>query len=631
MTAPPELLDADAYVAPPLEADIVMKGGITSGIVYPHAVCQIARRYRFRSVGGTSAGAIAAAAAGAAEHGRDTPGGGFGRLAALPDELAAVDAGGQTRLLTLFQPDPGTRRLFAVALTFLRRGRLRGALAAPRAYPLPAAISLALVLAVAALVLVTPLSAWALVAAVLAGLIVTVTGTGYELYRDARAQLPRNGFGLCRLGPEAVGPGAALTDWLHGTLQELAGLRREAPLTFGDLWGVPPAGSDRGDREALLRERERDSDKREIDLEMITTDLTHGLPLRLPIPLDEHEDRLADEGGRLLIDLEEFGRYFPQPVVEHLAEHARLPGSEVAGDLARLAPGRAFVHLPSGELPVLVAVRMSLSFPGLISAVPLYRLRYGQGGDEPLLERVVFSDGGITSNFPVHFFDRALPRRPTFALDLTGFGPDRDEEVRDPDPPGAANPWQPWAEISTLPDFLVAIKDAMQNWRDNAQARLPGFRDRVIHIHMGRGEGGLNLAMDEEKIASLTSRGSRAGARLVELFSGDPDSPPVPTDQWNDSRFVRYRIAMRGIERFLRAYSGSYRAPPDAATIGYPERVAAGMDPPYPFGSAALLGFATETTAAYLDLVDEWAREELSLSDPNTPKPPADLRMSPQR
>ena len=44
------------------KCDIVMKGGITSGIVYPGAVCKLAEKYEFQSIGGTaSAGAIAAA------------------------------------------------------------------------------------------------------------------------------------------------------------------------------------------------------------------------------------------------------------------------------------------------------------------------------------------------------------------------------------------------------------------------------------------------------------------------------------------------------------------------------------------------------------------------------------------
>ena len=42
---------------PALECDVVMKGGITSGIAYPLAVCEIAAKYKLVSVGGSSAGA----------------------------------------------------------------------------------------------------------------------------------------------------------------------------------------------------------------------------------------------------------------------------------------------------------------------------------------------------------------------------------------------------------------------------------------------------------------------------------------------------------------------------------------------------------------------------------------------
>ena len=56
-----------------------------------------------------------------------------------------------------------------------------------------------------------------------------------------------------------------------------------------------------------------------------------------------------------------------------------------------------------------VAARLSLSFPVLLSAIPLY--------DEQGTQHW-FSDGGICSNFPLHFFDSPLPRWPTFGLDL---------------------------------------------------------------------------------------------------------------------------------------------------------------------------------------------------------------------
>src|SRR6187399_3344956 len=77
------LADPQHYASPTRECDIVMKGGITSGVIYPLAVCELAGVYRLRNIGGTSAGAIAAAAAAAAEYGRtsDRPGSGFQGLA----------------------------------------------------------------------------------------------------------------------------------------------------------------------------------------------------------------------------------------------------------------------------------------------------------------------------------------------------------------------------------------------------------------------------------------------------------------------------------------------------------------------------------------------------------------------
>ena len=107
----------------PKECDIVMKGGITSGVVYPGAICEIAAAYRFRSIGGTSAGAIAAAATAAAEYGRQNGvADSFETLGTLPRELgASADGGATTRLFHLFQPNRDARRLFDVVTAALRR------------------------------------------------------------------------------------------------------------------------------------------------------------------------------------------------------------------------------------------------------------------------------------------------------------------------------------------------------------------------------------------------------------------------------------------------------------------------------------------------------------------------------
>jgi hypothetical protein len=94
---------------PTAQCDVVMKGGITSGVVYPEALGEIGASYRFRGVGGASAGAIGAAIGAAAELGRSS--GGFARMAALPSQL------GNGRLATLFQPQPSTQQLLRLMLT----------------------------------------------------------------------------------------------------------------------------------------------------------------------------------------------------------------------------------------------------------------------------------------------------------------------------------------------------------------------------------------------------------------------------------------------------------------------------------------------------------------------------------
>jgi predicted acylesterase/phospholipase RssA len=50
--------------------NLVMKGAIVSGVVYPSVITQLKDYHDFHNIGGTSAGAIAAAAAAAAEYRR---------------------------------------------------------------------------------------------------------------------------------------------------------------------------------------------------------------------------------------------------------------------------------------------------------------------------------------------------------------------------------------------------------------------------------------------------------------------------------------------------------------------------------------------------------------------------------
>ena len=81
---------------PPRHCDVIMKGGITSGVVYPAAGVELAKRYTLRSIGGASAGAIAAAFFAAAEYRRSVlkSNAGFEELATYPSRFGATTPAG---------------------------------------------------------------------------------------------------------------------------------------------------------------------------------------------------------------------------------------------------------------------------------------------------------------------------------------------------------------------------------------------------------------------------------------------------------------------------------------------------------------------------------------------------------
>jgi predicted acylesterase/phospholipase RssA len=633
--------ETDAWLNPPLSCDLVMKGGITSGVVYPGAVVKLAKRYRFRNIGGTSAGAIAAVAVAAAEYGRPQ---GFRELAGIPGELGRT-VGKDPFVLTLFRPEPSNRKLFRALLGFERHGLLRGALGIFVAFwrfPV-AALALAAIAIVLALFVGLP---WvAAIALIALAPWIALGGVLRDAYGAFRA-LSETDFGLCRVGPSQGGE-EALTVWLHGVIQRLAGREPRAagaastqPLTFADLWGVPPLRGDESPEELAARHERLallgwNAAERTIDLQVMTTNLTVGRPMRLPIARDRWRDS-AEEGG-LLFDPEEWQRFFPAAVVEHMVRVARAPEAEAADMIANQHPdGHSLLYFPGGaDLPVVVAARMSLSFPVLISTVPLWKIQYREDGNHKL-RRMIFSDGGISSNFPVHFFDAPLPTRPTFALNLAGFEPEEQPRPGDPrlddphycvrDPASvtgrSAETWKP---PTSMFGFFVAIKDVLENWRDNSQLLMPGFRERVIHIKLAHGEGGLNIAIDADQVRRLTDRGSLAAERLMTLFSGPEGEEPTATEHWNDHRFARFRTFMSVLERLLQRLQRGYADLPDAASVPYDTRIARGGEGPYRLTGAELQA-ATETLGKYLSLGAEAGE---TLDDDNVPRPRAVARIGP--
>ena len=403
------------------ECDLVMKGGITSGVVYPSAIRKIAGRYRFRNLGGASAGAIAAVAAAACEYrwNQGEPAA-YDALGEVSDEITQ-----QGFVLSLFQPTPAARPAFDVALRFVTS---KGSLA--RRAP-AAMISIlrgrklflaAAALAVLAWLAIIVVAVWALAGGGLSALdwvaivllvVATLVAVPALLLLVALVALGRfalalngalsaNWIGMCTGRTESGQPEhSGLTDWLHKTIQHCAGLPLDQPLTFRMLQGEDPKNPD-------------------VNLALVTTDLSASRPVTLPFSEPDEEQ------APYLFDPEELGRLFPPEVVTQMTEATQ------AGARKYKAGGkeRTLYPVPGLDLPLVVAARLSLSFPVLLSTVPLWR-------NDPLRGPVrhTMSDGGICSNFPIHFFDSLFPSRPTFGLDLQPWRrPDlpRGRDVRQP-------------------------------------------------------------------------------------------------------------------------------------------------------------------------------------------------------
>lgn len=568
---------------PSRSCDVIMQGGITSGVVYPRALARFARDYRLQRLGGASAGAIGAALGAAAEHGRAA--GGFAKLAALPAEL------GEGRLAALFQPTPATRPLLGLMLalsghdapgaahTGAARGlRVLGALL--RGWPLAA--FLAALPGVAGLVLAVRLGGWLGAAVAVLALAALLLGVGAALGAASRTltrDVPAQGFGVCTgLGQPGGGPG--FTECLDARLSDLASLEPGTPLLHGHRWT------------GTTRAAHRVPDDRAVDLRMVSTCLTQARPYELPW-----------DARTFFYSPQEWASIFPPAVLDALAAAPPgrgAPGPETAWEDARAAAASpALRRLPDPEhLPVVVSVRMSLSYPLLISAVPLWTIdrrsaetreavrtfRAGRDdGPSPAFVPVWFSDGGLTSNFPVHLFDAALPTRPTFAINLFGRnrGGTPPPEEADTIEYSSTNaviapsyrplPTTGWPAIT---GFVNAALATSREWSDAAQLSTPGMRDRVVRVLLAPDEGGLNLFMDAATIERLARRGEAAADVLVERFT-TPD--PSGATGWDNHRWVRYRALMAALPAWLAGYARGRAVVADLnpdAPPSYPLRVA---------------------------------------------------------
>jgi predicted acylesterase/phospholipase RssA len=561
--------------------DVVMKGGITSGVVYPLAVTELATKYRLKNIGGASAGAIAAGIAAAAELARDK--GGFLRMAAIPDEISS-------KLLSLFQPHPRLRPLFEMLLATLGKrpvmDKVESLIAAiVRGYPTTVLLGVTpgVALGVFAASSGNRWDTWVgAIVVLLAGIVVAL---GVRLGRALFEDLPAHSYGIC---PGLSQPGyatPALTEWLADKLDEIAGRlgpdRKPPrdPLTFGDLIGP-------------------DENDPSVNLEIMTTNLTAGRPHRIPFDSNIH-----------MFKESEWQLIFPPRVYGYLLRNSK-PVEEHAG----------FRWLPrTRELPLVVAIRMSLSFPLLLTAVPLYANDYTliDPNARKVPRRCWFSDGGICSNFPIHFFDNIWPRWPTFGITLEGFQPDSHRGRVFLPVEARQGLLRNFSDVESLAGFAGAIIDTMQDWRDNMQSTLPGFRDRIVHVRLDDDEGGLNLDMSADLVLKLSTYGKEAGEQLRDSFD------------WDAHRWTRYVISMARIEATLEEMRDAYDkgAPLDENLARALQRY---LEAPARYKQTKpWRDVSQERTETLMREALAWEQPP-SLRNEDIPKPEVDLRITPR-
>jgi predicted acylesterase/phospholipase RssA len=594
--------DSD-FANPTAACDIIMKGGISSGVVYPLAIIELAKRYRFSNLGGTSAGAIAAAAAAAAEYGRHVPGKGFMRLTQLPDEVGKL-------LFRFFQPSPELKPLFNIFVAAIGTGgtvaKLKNMILAAVAgfFPLAVAASLPGVLIVLA-------ACWqsSLTLALLGALLILIglfLGVGFGVYRAITKGLPNNDFGLCRGKSQPGYSNPGLTDWLADLIDDIVGRdpKKDPPLTFGDLSMAAASASLPGGKQ--------------INLRMMTTNLTLRRPYSLPV-----------NDAVYAFKLDDFKELFPERITTYLVEHCERV--DEPGDHKDL-----FKFPMAKDLPLVVATRMSLSFPLLFCAVPLYARDFTLNNEQEQAtwRKNLFSDGGLSSNFPIHFFDRLLPNSPTFAITLDAYDANRQRNqsgISTDDP--RSRVWLPKTgsaasgllisgqPLDGIAAFLSRLIDSAKDWQDNLQSTLAGYRDRIVHVELKSEEGGLNIAMPPELVLSLGAFGAQAGVEMRERFDLD------------EHRWRRFLVAMtrlnETLDEFTTAYDGQDEIESFASFLArYPDNPS---DRPVSYKRAARdhLELLRDRAAALAKLGFDW-RSQRQIPDSKLPHPGTDMRITPR-
>jgi hypothetical protein len=368
-----------------------------------------------------------------------------------------------------------------------------------------------------------------------------VAGVLSGIVQDFTRSVVPNGFGLCRGWDPGKPKSLDLAGFLHGSIQSVAGRDplTDPPLTFRDLWNAP------GSPGQMLGFQRKNQRARSINLEVYASNLSQGRPYRFP--LDEEEDM-----GRLFFRREELEQYFPVGIVDHMAGFSVPYAPRTSLDPPAGGDYADLLELPIENMPIVVAARLAMSFPLLISAVPLHAVDHSRRS----VERCWMSDGGLCSNFPIHLFDSFLPMWPTFGISLNtrDRGSRRAVWLPKYHTDGRGDRWDhgPQESVFKLGAFLASLWKTTWHWNDSTMMRMPGVRDRVVRIYLDPGEGGVNIRMTAKKIRALGEKYGKAAAQDFIRKFVDHEARG-----WREHRWVRFNtllVALRDrMENFEKA------------------------------------------------------------------------------
>ena len=149
------------------------------------------------------------------------------------------------------------------------------------------------------------------------------------------------------------------------------------------------------------------------------------------------------------------------------------------------------------------------------------------------------------------------------------------------------------------------------------QMRLPGFRDRIVHVRLPDALGGLHLDMTKLKIEQLSGYGAEAGQMILKTFRHD------------DHIWARYRSTMCMLQRLLERFANSYEnpAPQDGAiwpAITDPVTVS----PPHYALSLDQHAWTCAETARLVDMAQRWSGSNAFCD--RAPHPEPELRAVPR-